>query len=194
MSRNFKIATTILLAICFVTMAQDSASPVTHNGQTYRTLKMPDGKVWFAENVNYATSKSLCYGNKEVNCQKCGRLYDWETAKGVCPSGWHLPSDAEWSNLAVAVGGSETAGIILKSKSEWSSDGNGIDKYGFSTLPCGYNYGGSFYNYGYGAEFWSSTEEDANNAWNKYMYAGYKSMNGYNGDKAFLRSVRCVKN
>jgi uncharacterized protein (TIGR02145 family) len=141
-----------------------SPVPVTKDyADAYKTIKMPNGKVWMAENVNYKTGKNACYQNNASICQKCGLLYDWETAKTVCPVGWHLPSDAEWTALENAIGGSSTAGEVLKSKSGWNGNGNGTDKYGFSAFACGYGYSGgeSFGSYGLGAYFWSATENDS---------------------------------
>jgi uncharacterized protein (TIGR02145 family) len=114
------------------------------DGQTYRTVKMPDGRVWMAQNLNYKpeSGNSWCYNDDESMGEKYGRLYDWKTAKIACPKGWHLPSNQEWKNLVEAVGGEDAAGNRLKSKSGWA-DGytggwfNGTDDYGFSALPGG---------------------------------------------------------
>jgi uncharacterized protein (TIGR02145 family) len=82
----------------------------------------------------------------QTNCQKYGRLYNWETAKKVCPFGWHLPSDVEWNKL-----GGEEAGKYLKAKNGWnnfkSKSGNGEDIFGFSALPGGFGYSYSSYSY-----------------------------------------------
>jgi len=184
----------------------------TRDNKTYKILKL-DNQVWMAENLNYEAKGSKCYGeggkvlnpetnkfitlsNSEIqaNCQKYGRLYDWETAKTACPSGWHLPSNAEWDVLEGVVGGKETAGKILKATSGWKSNGNGVDAVGFAALPGGFgDSDGNFAyvgNYGY---WWSATESDAN-------YAYYRGM-GYHGEGAgwdnnkydFLLSVRCLQ-
>jgi hypothetical protein len=85
----------------------------SRDGQTYQTIKI-DNQVWMAENLNYRTSSgSWCYDNSSDNCEKYGRLYTWETAKGVCPSGWHLPSTKEWSVLIANLGGKDVAGRKL---------------------------------------------------------------------------------
>ncbi|MDR0516273.1 MAG: hypothetical protein LBH25_04440 [Fibromonadaceae bacterium] len=122
---------------------------VTHGEQAYKTVKIGT-QTWMAENLNYNTEGSKCYENEPANCEKYGRLYNWETAKEVCPSGWHLPSNEEWDKLYRFADGtsgtespykSKTAGKYLKSKEGWNDDygksGNGLDVFGFSALPGG---------------------------------------------------------
>jgi len=116
--------------------------------QTYKTVVIGT-QTWMAENLNYATG-SQCYGD---NCGTYGRLYNNVIAKTVCPSGWHLPSDAEWTALKNTVGGNSTAGTKLKSATGWDSNGNGTDDYGFSALP-----GDNGTNRG---SLWSSTVEES---------------------------------
>jgi len=105
------------------------------DGQKYRTVSI-GGKIWMAQNLNYQTGKSWCYEGDNSNCEIYGRLYDWNTAKSVCPREWRLPSRKEWNDLEAAVGG-KVAG--LKSTYGWIDSGNGTDNYGFSALPGGSN-------------------------------------------------------
>lgn len=76
------------------------------DGKVYRTVEI--GKqVWFAQNLNYASKSSHCFGDKEKNCDNLGRLYktyDKNATKNVCPAGWHVPSIAEWKTLLRNVG------------------------------------------------------------------------------------------
>jgi len=115
----------------------------SRGGKKYKMVKIGN-QTWMAENLDYAASGSKCYNNDPANCNKYGRLYDWNTAKSACPSGWHLPSKAEWEALLEAVGGEATAGTKLKAKSGWDTRKDyyipGTDNYGFSALPGG-NYG-----------------------------------------------------
>ncbi len=121
--------------------------------------------------------------------------------RGVCPKGWHLPSNDEWKALIVAVDGSitkytfpNTAGFKLKSAKGWSN-GNGTDSFGFSALPAGVRGGdGGYKGEGDGVVFWSSTEDYSVSAYNMLLY--------YYGDSADLSgddgkyegfSVRCLK-
>jgi uncharacterized protein (TIGR02145 family) len=173
-----------------------------------------------AENLNYNVSGSMCYDNDPANCTKYGRLYDWATAmgfasscnstncssgmthQGICPSGWHIPSNVEWDKLMRYVDGSTgasspyespTAGRYLKATSGWNSN-NGQDTYGFSALPGGYGSSGvDFYNAGSGGYWWSSSEYEGSVAYLRIMhhyfaYAGYSHY--YKGN---LLSVRCLQ-
>ena len=163
------------------------------DGKTYKTVTIGD-QTWMAENLNYETENSYCYDDDPSNCSKYGRLYTWAAAKTVCPSGWHLPSTTEFKTLFTAVGGSSTAGTVLKSTGGWYNDGNGTDAFGFSALPAGNRRNNGYYNdEGNYAYFWSSKEYDSSNAYRMYLY--------YNHDNAYLSycskdygfSVRCVK-
>jgi len=174
---------------------QRSSYSDQRDGKKYKTVKIGN-QTWFAENLNYEASGSKCYDNAPSNCQKYGRLYDWNTALKACPSGWHLPSKEEWEVLDKAVGGKDVAGKKLKSKSSWKDNGNGTDDYGFSTLPGGYSDYGSFYGVGLGGFWWSASGYDI-------IYAHYRSISYHRAGaywdeddigKSSLLSVRCLQN
>jgi uncharacterized protein (TIGR02145 family) len=167
----------------------------TRDGKTYKTVKIGE-QVWMAENLNYETAeRSNCYDDEEANCKKYGLLYELEAAKKACPSGWHLPSKAEWDKLVDFAGGKEIAGKYLKATSGWNENGNGEDKFGFAALPGGSTYDGGnmFANNVGGSSFWWSSSEDGD-----YHY--YLEMSNifnnviYNTDKYELYSVRCIQN
>jgi uncharacterized protein (TIGR02145 family) len=175
-----------MAAFCLFGYAPDSSSEFTdaRGGRRYRTVKMPDGKTWMAENLNYETPYgSWCYEDSGSYCDKYGRLYNWTAARKACPAGWHLPSRKEWNRLSVAADGVRekrythwaclfplfaknyrwvwgVAGRTLKSRSGWNEDGYGTDAFRFSALPGGYRYGYNLY---------SSNERRFNNA----GYNGY---------------------
>ena len=122
--------------------------------------------------------------------------------RGVCPKGWHLPSYDEWEALIVAVDGSitewtssNTAGSKLKSATGWTAY-SGItneDAFGFLALPAGYrDVNGVYYNEGYGAYFWSSTEYNSNLAYGMYLYYYYDYANLNDHTKSLGYSVRCL--
>ncbi len=165
------------------------------DGKTYKTVTIGD-QTWMAENLNYETENSYCYKDADSNCTKYGRLYTWAAAKTVCPEGWHLPDTKEWKTLFTAVGGSSTAGAKLKSQTGWTAyDGiTNEDSFGFSALPAGdRDYSGGYYDEGYYADFWSSTELFSYYAY--YMFLGYSDDSAYlgNDSKNYGFSVRCVK-
>ena len=125
--------------------------------QTYRVVVI-GSQTWMAQNLNYKTASSSCWRNDEYNCTNFGKLYSWNDAKIACPTGWHLPNDAEWMTLFSSVGGQTTAGKNLKSTYGWTGEG-GTDAYGFSAKSAGYTFNGitTEYNLGDYASFWSST-------------------------------------
>ena len=130
-----------------------------------------------------------------------GYLYNWETAKTVCPAGWHLPSDAEWKTLIDYFGYSASgniAGGMLKATSKWSSPNtDATNSSGFTALPGGYRDfmgGNTFKSIGKKGYWWSSTEFSSKSAWHLYMLcssgAAYQSFLLKN-TSGF--SVRCLK-
>jgi uncharacterized protein (TIGR02145 family) len=188
-------------------------------GKSYKTVQIGT-QTWMAENLDYdpGTGNSACYDNQASNCATYGRLYDWSTAmglasncnegscssqiqakhKGVCPSGWHLPSSTEWTVLTDYVGGHETAGPKLKATSGWNnnfdSSGNGTDDYEFSALPGGFGKSdGSYSNVGSYGYWWSATEDNRLNADNRFMYYANIDVYWRTSGKSNLFSVRCVQ-
>jgi uncharacterized protein (TIGR02145 family) len=174
----------------------------------------------------YDEKITLSSSEIQANCDKYGRLYNWATAmgidkefndkkwngsdvkhQGVCPKGWHLPSEAEWDKLYRYADGtsgtespynSKTAGKHLKAKSGWNDyegrTGNGLDTYGFSALPGGYCLSdGNFDDVGYYGKWWKSTERNSNYAYGRDM--GYHLELAYWGArvKNYFFSVRCVQ-
>jgi uncharacterized protein (TIGR02145 family) len=186
------LATSDTLSVTYDTLTDK------RDGKSYRTVRMPDGKRWMAENLNYRTGKSRCYGDKEPNCEKFGRLYDWKTAKTVCPSGWRLPSSGEWDTLSI-VCGENKAGRALKSKDGWNwhydedVSGGGTDVYGFSALPGGQLHTKTFISAGNNGDWWTATNASDDEAYFVYMMYSSNNMWIYTNDKTHSYSVRCVK-
>ena len=178
-------------------------------------------QTWMAENLNYETETgSYCYNDSAKYCEKYGRLYTWATAmdsagtwttngkgcgdgktcsptypvRGVCPEGWHLPTQTEWNTLFTAVRGQSTAGRMLKSTSGWYDSGNGTDAYSFSALPAGNrSYYGEYKDEGRDAYFWSSTEDNSGSAYDMFLYYSLGNAGLGNNYKDDGFSVRCVK-
>jgi len=183
----------------------------SRDGKTYKTVKIGN-QTWMAENLNYNASGSKCYENKDSNCKKYGRLYIWKAALTACPSGWHLPSDADWNVLMKSVNPSCSnnsdcagAGKKLKATSGWDRNGNGEDAFGFSALPGGDGVfstlpGGligsskGYFNLeGGNGLWWSASEKDNDYAYHWYMYHGREDVIYRKYDKSNLLSVRCVQ-
>jgi uncharacterized protein (TIGR02145 family) len=208
---------------------------VIYNGVIYNTIQIGD-QCWMKENLRttkYNNSDSIpnvtdasawtsttsgaycCYSNNTSNCTTYGALYNWyavNTGK-LCPSGWHVPSDAEWTTLTDYLSANSTywcesnSSYIAKSlasTTSWNSStttcavGNDLsanNSTGFSALPGGYRYysGGSFGtlgNYGY---WWSSTENDGSHAWYRNLTYGNANVSRNNYNKRGGFSVRCLR-
>ncbi|OFY38572.1 MAG: hypothetical protein A2275_08655 [Bacteroidetes bacterium RIFOXYA12_FULL_35_11] len=140
------------------------------------------------------------YDNSTTNADTYGRLYNWQAvndSRKICPTGWHIPTDAEWATLTSYLGGESAAGGKMKETgtAHWLSPNTGAtNEKGFTALPAGMrNSSGSFsnmFNHGY---WWSSTESDATNAWS--LNVNYNHANDYRNyeGKNTGFSVRCVK-
>ena len=143
----------------------------SRDNKQYKTSTIGN-KTWMAENLNYNANGSKCYKNNNQNCTKYGRLYDWNTAKNVCPNYWHLPSRSEWDALIKATG--------LNVNFLTHTGGYG-DSYG------------DFYNISNYSYWWTSTENDINTAYIRSIDDNNKTYRN-SLDKNLLLSVRCVKN
>ncbi len=164
------------------------------DNRTYKYVTIGN-LTWMAENLAYRSSGSWVYDNDPYNERMYGRLYTWRAARNVCPDGWHLPSDGEWSDLEIEVGGRENAGRVLKAKKRWHDNGNGTDQYGFAALPGGYRIydGGLFRNMGKCVYWWSSTESSSEEAYRREVGYDHETVNRYENNKSFGFSVRCVR-
>ncbi|MDR1812952.1 MAG: hypothetical protein LBQ87_09010 [Candidatus Fibromonas sp.] len=154
------------------------------NGR-YNVIKL--GKImWQKDNLNYNAKGSICYDNKPENCNKYGRLYDWDLAQTVCPAGWRLPKNEDWLDLIENSGGN-VAGKKLKSKEDW----NGTDNYGFSALPGGFTKAQGFAENGERGYWWTS---DTYGPFGKYSYisSNRDDVVHSEGSKSMAISVRCV--
>jgi len=185
--------------------AVTGSNTVTCGGQNYKTVQIGT-QIWMAENLNYNASGSKCGNGSSLsdantaNCDTYGRLYDWETAETVCPSGWHLPSNEEWRTLMDYVesqgGCNNCTGMRLKAASGWNgSGGNGTDNHGFSALPGGKgNWDSSFDYVGVEGHWWSSTEYEYYAPYAYRWYISYNLGTSYSDKKTSLHSVRCLRN
>ncbi len=176
-------------------------------------------QVWMAENLNVAhyrngdpiptglsnaqwesTTKGAyaIYNDDPANESIYGKLYNWYAVsdpRGLCPTGWHVPIDTEWSTLETYLGGSNVSGGKLKSTSGWKTPNTGAtNSCGFNALPGGYrDYSGKYLTIGCEGNWWSSTWDEFIYAWSSRLYHdgssslrdSRKMENGF--------SVRCVR-
>jgi uncharacterized protein (TIGR02145 family) len=186
------------------------------DGTEYDVVRIGN-QLWMAENLKYlpsvvgmATGSNTTpyyyvsgYNGTDVTVAKTidnfatyGVLYNWAAAnQDVCPSGWHLPTDDDWSELSVFLGGSDTAGAKLKSEgiTLWNDPNTGAtNESGFTGLPGGYR-DAMFYELGYYGHWWSATENGAGTAWARHLnYNDTKLRRGF-ANTSLGYSVRCVK-
>ncbi len=164
------------------------------------------------------------YNNDDDMLQAYGKLYNWyavDDSRGLCPQGWSVPSDADWTALVnyVVSGGFPNelenpngAGNALKSCRQvghpdggdcdtsehprWNSHDthSGFDEFGFSALPCGHRWsGGNFGGVGGYGGWWSATGYSSTSAWSRSIYSSNGSVDRYGGSKALGFSVRCFR-
>ena len=177
----------------------------TRNNRIYKFVTIGTGaksQVWMAENLNYKTpTGSACYENDAAKCAKYGRHYNWSTAMSACPAGWHLPSQAEFETLienAKGSGSLEDASKALRAKTwdytEACGKVAGDDTYEFATLPAGSiasDDPNDAWSEDEQAYFWSSTENDAENA--TMLTIACSIGTDENWEKYRYFSVRCIK-
>jgi uncharacterized protein (TIGR02145 family) len=153
------------------------------------------------ENIEWSnlTTGAYCdYDNTPGNSVTYGKLYNWfavNDSRNIAPTGWHVPSDAEWTILTSFLGGEEVAGGKLKETgtTHWQSPNTGAtNESGFSGLPGGDNRFGSFSSLGDFGCFWSSTELGPT-AWFHFLSYNDASVPRSNETKSIGFSVRCLR-
>lgn len=185
---------------------------VTYSGKTYNTVQIGT-QCWLKENLDVGTMISgsqdatnngviekYCYNNNTANCNTYGGLYQWNEAmqynttpgtKGICPSGWHIPTYAEFQTLSATVGGN---GNALKAIGQGIGGGAGTNTSGFSALLSGYRAGnGPFSDLGAATIIWSSTEYDAADANGLTLLDFNSNIYFVSHVKGSGISVRCLK-
>jgi uncharacterized protein (TIGR02145 family) len=179
-----------------VWMAENLKTTKYHNGDTIRTTTPVTLDITGESMPKY----HWAYAGEERNVDTYGRLYTWYAAtddRNVCPTGWHVPSDNDWSMLTSYLAGESVAGGKLKETgvTHWKSPNTGAtNQSGFTALPGGYRYGnGTFFDIGGTGNWWSSTEMSANNAWCYTIYNYHTSVYKHTGRKTTDLAVRCVE-
>ena len=173
---------------------------------------------WNIQQTNNGVIEKFCYGNLESNCDIYGGLYQWAemvqylngasnivswnpvptgNVRGICPSGWHIPSDAEWTKLDTLLNGRSIAGGKLKETefAHWLSPNTGASNCSkFTALPGGMRYNtGDFFNLNKMSYFRSSTESQPGYSWTWYLFYDSEHAVRDSPNKSFGYSVRCLK-
>ena len=193
--------------------------------QSYNTVEI-DGQCWMAENLNVGTMidytyggsnndgmqtdngtiEKYCYDDATYGCDAYGGLYQWneamqyaeaEGSQGICPTGWHIPTDEEWSQLETFLGGSTVAGGKMKEAGtlNWMAPNTGAsNESGLTILPAGRSAdNGEFWHAGEYAFIWSSTVESTLKSWYRRLQYFDAESNDFAGYKEMGLSIRCIK-
>jgi uncharacterized protein (TIGR02145 family) len=193
--------------------------PVTYWAYDYATVLIGD-QCWFAENLRTDSFRdgstiqgdlsdlewqSLSVAGEGAQAtnplvpsyfDEFGRVYNWhvvDNAIGVCPVGWHVPTDSDWATLVTDVGGEQMAGLSLRSTTGWFAGVNGTNTSGFNGKPHGMRLpDGSFSCMGCIAGWWSSTSAPSYGAWMRYLYGGGE-MDRVDSNEEDGHAIRCIK-
>ena len=161
------------------------------DGKKYQAMRIA-GQCWMKENLRYLPNESVdhCYEGFIDHCEDYGALYTWDIAmngdrkagdQGICPKGWHLPTDKEWDRVV------DSSGFNGKELQV-----SGVS--GFNIPMGGARYtNGKYFNRGEYAYYWSSTERDKDAAWNRYFPDKTETSDRFPAVKSHSFSIRCVK-
>lgn len=191
------------------------------DGNSYRTIQI-GSQEWMAENLRttkYNDGSVILQTNNYQNWQSSnvgawcwydtsaiyepsyGKLYNWyavNDSKGLCPTGWHVPTDADWTTLTNFLGGESGAGGKLKEKglAHWLSPNiDATNESGFTGLPGGFRESnGTFFEFGTYGSWWTGTEYQTNFAWYRNLYTINGDVGRFTTGKNPGRAVRCLKN
>ena len=186
---------------------------VDYAGKIYNTVLI-GGQCWLKENLDVGTMidstldatnngviEKYCYNDDPANCNIYGGLYMWNEAmqysttpgvQGICPPGWHIPTNGEFQTLSTTVGGD---GNALKAIGQGTGGGEGTNTSGFSALLAGYRWINSirFRELGYTTHFWSSTESNSTNGVDRDLSRSVSTFGQNSNNKVAGLSVRCLK-
>jgi len=207
----------------FLNITSNPGAGVIFDGYNYPTIELGNGQEWMAENLQTTTYangdpipnvtnnnqwQSLTagawshYNNDSLNENPYGKLYNWyvvSDSRNVCPTGWHVPNDEEWTKLTDYLGYIAVAGGKMKSTGTqyWESPNtDATNESGFSGQPGGYrSIDGTFYGFGNFGQWWSSTELDitSNEVWVRYLIYNSAVVSNNFYKKKSGNSIRCLK-
>ncbi|MCX6306487.1 MAG: hypothetical protein NT040_16105 [Bacteroidetes bacterium] len=210
-------------AVVPINMPCPGTPTVTYSGQVYNTVQIGN-QCWFKENLNIGTRiagsseqnnhnaiEKYCYYNSDAYCTTYGGLYQWDNmmqwsttagVQGICPAGWHIPTNDELNTLSAYLGGAvaggkmKTTGTIEAGSGLWFAPNAGAtNESGFSAIPGGYrNYDATFNTMGSQGVWWSSNEISTTRAWGWAISSDFTFFAHDNDNKPHGFSVRCLKN
>jgi uncharacterized protein (TIGR02145 family) len=219
---KMKYKNVILFAVilfCFGSTGLHAQTLKDNDGNVYKTVTIGT-QVWMAENLKTTkyddetaiplvtdekawealkTSAYCWYNNDIANKEIYGALYNWFAVKTnkLCPSGWHIPNDAEWTTLTTYLGGVGVAGSKLKEKGtiHWKNPNTeATNESGFTAHAGGYrNFVGTFNYSGDLGYWWCSEEYNTSNAWFRNMGNSSSNVGRYDYNKNGGFSVRCLR-
>ena len=187
---------------------------VLHEGYWYNTPSI-GGQCWFAENVRYLPEVSPSSAGSDVDphayvygfegtdvsqaqntleYHQFGALYNFPAVEqwNLCPEGWHVPTDLEWTEMINSLGSEDFAGNMMKAKYGDAWDGTNLS--GFSGLPGGFRYfNGDYFGYAGNYGIWWSSSPNGPNAWYRYLGSLNGNVNRVDGSPQGGYSVRCVR-
>ncbi|MDA9835407.1 fibrobacter succinogenes major paralogous domain-containing protein, partial [Flavobacteriales bacterium] len=196
--------------ICDASIFINCGDDIGHEGHNYSTVQIGE-QCWFAENCRYLPEVSPSsegndtdpyyyvydYQGTDVEAAKStenyetyGVLYNWPAVltDEICPSGWYMPSDEEFTQLTDFLGGESVAGGKMKDDVQW----NGSNSSGFTGLPGGFRYSGGFDNFGSNGHWWSASESGSN-SWKRILSFNSDIVSRFNEPRYLGFSARCVR-
>ena len=209
------------------TCGDDPLIDARDDDRSYATVQIGT-QCWMAENLNIgspiagttnqtdnSTIEKYCYGDDDANCTTYGGLYQWNEmmqyvasgagVQGICPDGWHIPTDGEWKTMEMQLGMSQSQadtddwrgtdeGEKMKSTSGWYDNGNGTNISLFTALPGGYRYtDDDFYGLDHLGYWWSATANGSTYAWGRLLSYSTDKVSRYSLNKESGFSVRCLR-
>lgn len=198
---NLKEILVVLMFLVFTgsLLAQEKGTFTDkRDSKTYKYANI--GKqVWMIQNLNYTTQfGSWAYNDDTATVKFFGRLYDWNTAKKVCPSGWHLPTGPDWDVLIKTLGGIDQAGgkflaMDTVNKSQNNNRATGV-YYNFSSLLMGIRHNnGAYDGFGTWGGSWTSDADQSKNAITYLFVKGNNGMAKSSSTVDVGYPVRCIK-
>ncbi len=194
---------------------QPNDSNDARESQVQKSEVIIGAQAWMAKNLEITTFRNgdtipqaasdeawrIAGENKQpaycYNGETYGKLYNWYAVndpRGLAPEGWHIPTDAEWTQLSDYLGGKGVAGKKMKSTSGWNNKGNGTNESGFNGLPGGgRNNDGTFDTRGNYGVWWSASEANTDNASTRNLGHGNDYLFRYSNGKERGFSVRCLR-